>query len=157
MTLENPKQISDSIDTIVLPVRGKDDERLDSLVGAVLEVGVPAEAKVVVTHVFSKDRYHQIRDQLGYDDNGTVDEIAQRQATVTDVCQELNDEGLETRVKGIIDESGDGIVQIANSADADRVIVSGRRRTPTGKAVFGSTAQQVLLDAPCPVTFVRAE
>jgi len=46
---------------------------------------------------------------------------------------------------------------LAAEVDADLVVVSGRKRTPTGKAVFGSTAQTVLLDAPCPVTFVRVE
>jgi nucleotide-binding universal stress UspA family protein len=52
---------------------------------------------------------------------------------------------------------GEAIVSLASDADTDLAVVGGRRRSPTGKAVFGSTAQTVLLSAPCPVTFVRSD
>ena len=51
---------------------------------------------------------------------------------------------------------GESIVDAAGDIDAGMVFVGGRKRSPTGKAVFGSTAQEVLLNAPAPVTFVRA-
>jgi nucleotide-binding universal stress UspA family protein len=44
---------------------------------------------------------------------------------------------------------------MAAGVDADMVFIQERRRSPAGKAVFGSAAQEVLLNAPCPVTFVR--
>jgi nucleotide-binding universal stress UspA family protein len=47
------------------------------------------------------------------------------------------------------------VVALAEELDADLVIVGGRTRSPAGKAVFGSTAQEILLESPCPVTFVR--
>ncbi|PSP66736.1 universal stress protein, partial [Halobacteriales archaeon QH_6_68_27] len=48
-------------------------------------------------------------------------------------------------------------VGLAAETDADLVVVGGRKRSPAGKAVFGSTAQEVMLESPCPVTFVRNE
>ena len=50
-----------------------------------------------------------------------------------------------------------GLAEAGADVAADLVIVGGRRRSPTGKAVFGSTAQEVMLEAPCPVMFVRSD
>lgn len=47
-------------------------------------------------------------------------------------------------------------------AEADRVeprylVISGRRRSPAGKALFGNTAQKVLLQADCPVVTMLSD
>jgi len=39
------------------------------------------------------------------------------------------------------------IVEEAQSLDARYLVVGGRKRTPVGKFIFGSTTQAVLLDA----------
>jgi nucleotide-binding universal stress UspA family protein len=47
------------------------------------------------------------------------------------------------------------ILGIAVSESADLVVIGLRRRSPFGKLVTGSTAQQILLDAPCAVLSVK--
>ncbi|SEO38624.1 Universal stress protein family protein [Halogranum amylolyticum] len=52
------------------------------------------------------------------------------------------------------ESSGDpaeAIIDVANDVDADLVVVGGRKRSPAGKALFGSVTQTVILNAGRPV------
>ena len=51
-------------------------------------------------------------------------------------------------------EPGQEVVEYAASVDADNIVVPGRKRSPVGKAVFGSVTQDIVLDADMPVTIV---
>ncbi len=48
------------------------------------------------------------------------------------------------------------IVDLATELDAEMIVIGLRRRSPVGKLFFGSTAQNVLLNASVPVLAVRA-
>ncbi|MCB7135120.1 universal stress protein [Cellulosimicrobium marinum] len=48
------------------------------------------------------------------------------------------------------------VLGVADEVDADLVVVGVRPRTPVGKLVLASTAQQILLGARCPVLAVKA-
>lgn len=47
------------------------------------------------------------------------------------------------------------ILATAEEVGAEMIVLGLRRRSPTGKLLFGSTAQQVLLGADCPVMGVK--
>jgi nucleotide-binding universal stress UspA family protein len=64
------------------------------------------------------------------------------------------DYDLEQHVEGR--EGADEVVTAAEQRRASLVVIGLRRRTPTGKLLFGSDAQRILLDAPCPVLAVKA-
>jgi len=49
------------------------------------------------------------------------------------------------------------VVDVANETDASLVVVGIRPRSPVGKAVIGSVAQRIVLDAPCPVLAVKPD
>jgi len=46
------------------------------------------------------------------------------------------------------------IISVAEELDVDNITMSGRRRSPTGKMLFGSTTQSVLLAGDRPVTVI---
>ncbi|GGM60925.1 nucleotide-binding universal stress UspA family protein [Halarchaeum rubridurum] len=55
---------------------------------------------------------------------------------------------------------GDPVAEIlaeADRRDARYLVIGGRKRTPVGKALFGSTTQSILLDAEQPVLTVMSE
>jgi len=56
-------------------------------------------------------------------------------------------------VRGL--EAGEDLVQLTDEHKAGEVIIGVRRRSKVGKLIFGSTAQYVVLNAPCPVVTVK--
>jgi len=145
--------------TVLVAVGSGDRDRVDALAQATSDIADPADARVVLLHVFPDDEFESVADRLDFDRPADADaeDVASRNATIQELGDRLDAVGVEHEVTGRVGEHGDSIVDVAGDVDADLVIVGGRKRSPTGKAVFGSTVQEVLLNAPCPVTFVRGD
>ena len=56
-------------------------------------------------------------------------------------------------VRGL--DAGEDLVKLADEKKVDEIIIGVRRRSKVGKLIFGSTAQYVILNAPCPVVSVK--
>jgi len=148
-----------TLDRLLVAVGPGDDDRVDTLARTTTDIAGPAGAAVTLAHVFTEQEYEDARDRLGGEpgDEVTPDAVARRHATIRALGDALDDAGIDHDVAGRVGKHGEAIVSLASDADTDLAVVGGRRRSPTGKAVFGSTAQTVLLSAPCPVTFVRSD
>ncbi len=55
---------------------------------------------------------------------------------------------------GLVGNPAEEIIDYADEVTARYIVVHPRRKSPAGKALFGSVAQSVLLDANCPVVTV---
>jgi nucleotide-binding universal stress UspA family protein len=63
---------------------------------------------------------------------------------------------LRTDVRQMIGaDVADELVRVARETEAEAIVIGLRHRTPVGKMIMGSVAQQVLLDAPCWVIAVK--
>jgi len=70
----------------------------------------------------------------------------------------LHEAGIEHEVRQLVRgvDPADDLVAVADEVDADLIVIGLRRRSPVGKLILGSNAQQVLLEASCPVLAVKA-
>lgn len=56
-------------------------------------------------------------------------------------------------VRGL--EAGEDMVRFAKEEEIDEIYIGVKKRSKVGKFIFGSTAQYVILEAPCPVVTVK--
>ena len=52
-------------------------------------------------------------------------------------------------------QPGEDLVQFAERHKIDEILIGIKKRSKAGKLLFGSTAQYVILNAPCPVVSVK--
>lgn len=124
----------------------------------VMDIAEPTGATVSLVHVFSPEEYEDATERLDFDSStdSTPDRVARRYTDLGELSKGLDDHGIEYTVRGFVNENvSDELISVAEDEDADLVIIGGRKRTPVGKAIFGSTAQSVTLNAPCPVVIVQ--
>ena len=61
----------------------------------------------------------------------------------------------ETQVVVSVQSTGEDLVRFVKQNDIDEIIIGVRKKSKVGKLVFGSTAQYVILEAPCTVVAVK--
>jgi nucleotide-binding universal stress UspA family protein len=72
--------------------------------------------------------------------------------------QQLKDEGVDYRLVEYArgNAPAEDLLQAAKDEGADLIVIGIRRRSPVGKLVLGSNAQDILLNAECAVLAVKA-
>ncbi|QBI18299.1 universal stress protein [Egibacter rhizosphaerae] len=93
--------------------------------------GTRDEAEQVITY---REQLEQIHEQLGAEDiDYEVRELVRGQSPAED------------------------LIEFSAEEDVDLIVIGLRRRSPVGKLVLGSNAQDILLRADCPVLAVKAD
>jgi nucleotide-binding universal stress UspA family protein len=80
-------------------------------------------------------------------EGGTVEQVK----PVRIARKRLEEAGIEVIPEGYGGNPAKAILNVADEWDADQIVLAGRKRTPTGKVLFGSTTQSVILDTNRPV------
>jgi nucleotide-binding universal stress UspA family protein len=120
-------------------VIGVDDNEERALACARAAADLPGDAsekRVTVIHSFTDNPSGASASQL---------------ASVRDVTDFLEGEEIEVEVAESSGDPADQLLETARELDADLIVVAGRKRSPTGKALFGSVTQSIILNAERPV------
>ena len=86
-------------------------------------------------------------------------EAAEQEAQLDEVRTQLRASGIDHDVRSLVrgNEPSVDLISVAEEVGADFIVIGIRRRSPVGKLFLGSQAQQIILDAPCPVLAVKAD
>jgi nucleotide-binding universal stress UspA family protein len=82
---------------------------------------------------------------------------ARRVVSVRRAGQILEDVGIETAYADTEKAPAEAILHTASERDGDLIVLAGRKRTPSGKALFGSVTQAVILDTERSVLVCSAD
>lgn len=94
-----------------------------------------------------------VHSRLQSDDDPWVMDLELRGLDELLTRAEIDHKVVDIKLRG---RASDHILAVAKNEHADLIVVGVKGRSTLGKAVFGSTAQTVLHDAPCPVLAVKA-
>ena len=109
----------------------KSEARGTAIAEAITEIPIDAsQVRVTLLHDFEENP-----------EGASVDQVA----SIRRAREVLEEAGVEVSLEESSGEPADAILRLADEEDADMIVVAGRKRTPTGKVLFGSVTQSVIL------------
>ncbi|MCL7417263.1 MAG: universal stress protein [Halalkalicoccus sp.] len=117
-----------------------DVERARTQAEAIAALPGGEEINAILVHVFG-------------DEGGDVDSVD----AVGEARSILEEAGIEITTEGIGGDTAMALLDAAARYDADCLCVAGRKRSPTGKALFGSVTQDVIMGTDRPTLVCSTE
>ena len=141
--------------TILVAIEAKGDET--NLAAVAADLAETYGVDLIALHVLPTGEFLEKQQDVNAIDEVEAKPIQRHERNAAETARSVVEdavEGVDVRGEGRIGDPEDEIVAAADEFDATYVVIGGRRRSPIGKAVFGSTAQAVLLNADRPVVTV---
>lgn len=87
-----------------------------------------------------------------------LDEAREIERELEEIRADLDAAGIANNVRTFVrgNDPSEDLIAVAKETNAEFIVIGLRRRTPVGKLILGSNAQEVLLNAECPVLAVKA-
>ncbi len=86
-----------------------------------------------------------------------LEDIQKSEGELKNLRTQFTKEGIACETHAIVSAvtPGEDLVQFATDNEIDEIVIGVRRRSKVGKLLFGSNAQYIILQAPCPVVAVK--
>jgi nucleotide-binding universal stress UspA family protein len=133
---------------ILLPVDGN-VERAKLAANAV--TGLPGTSEDIEATILNVFKEASVRDEgagVNTKDLFDPDDFPESAEVAQGILEEA---GITTSMRRELGDPSREIIGVADEIDADCIAISGRKRSPTKKALFGSVTQDILLSSGCHV------
>lgn len=134
-----------------------DNEPDDRLLDAAKRYATGTDTELIVCRFIDEERYQSKlqRSAESGTDLPSMNEIEKTaHAEATAIAKQVFGDEVSYSVQALIGDLRDDVLQIADEKDCDHLFITGRKRSPTGKALFGDAAQSIILGFDGPVTIV---
>ncbi|WP_340101890.1 universal stress protein [Salinibaculum salinum] len=133
---------------VLLPV-DENEERAEQAAQNV--INLPRDADDIEVVVLNVEAPYSVGDGGGRVSSEEFFDETDYPKSVEMVLDMLEDADIATKKRRVHGTPSEEILAVADEVDADAIAMSGRKRSPSGKVLFGSVTQSVLLDANRPV------
>ncbi|NHN41271.1 universal stress protein [Halorubellus sp. JP-L1] len=135
-----------------LAVVRRDSDATTELLREAGEFAAGVDAELVVLHVMPEDEYEdRMGSRMETGSGGGTFSIDEAEREATFIAKEaardaFADVDVDYELVGIVGHVVDDALDVADQRNCDHLFVSGRRRSPSGKAFFGDVTQRLLLN-----------
>jgi nucleotide-binding universal stress UspA family protein len=129
----------------------EETESTKELVREAGELAAGVEAEVYLVHVTTREKFSEYATSLAdIPDRDTGYSIDRAKEGACQFAENIGQEVLEGlaveyETIGALGDKKEQVLKIAHQKDCDHLFISGRKRSPTGKALFGDVTQSILL------------
>ena len=126
-------------------------DRAQRVLKEAIKIADAFDDEVHVVHIISESEFIEM-ERTSVEDSGRPVEPDRIEAAAKKQADRVVEEvGGDFKTVGLVGKVDSRIIRYADENDAQYIVVAPRKRSPTGKALFGSVAQGVILNADCPV------
>ncbi|GCF16024.1 hypothetical protein Harman_39590 [Haloarcula mannanilytica] len=143
------------MDTIVVVLDSADPD--EQLLNAARTYATGTETEVLLCRIVDQDHYQdEVRNKAEAGKRvDSIDEIeSEAEAEAAEIGAEYLGNEIPYTPLGILGRIPDDILDIAEEWNSDHVFITGKKRSPAGKMLFGDQAQKLILDFDGPVTII---